>query len=93
MIPLFDSESFAFIGSGDGELIVNCRKCRREAEAQIDAIKITLYATCRFCETRAEFKFRPSVRIAPHLPNRGQSLAAGVGLEGDSLLASGELRL
>lgn len=82
MIPLFDSESFAFIGSADGELIVNCRKCRREAEAQIDAIKITLSATCHFCDTRAEFKFRPSVRVAPHLPHRGQSLEDCVGLDG-----------
>jgi hypothetical protein len=65
MIPLIDSESFAFIGSGDGELIVNCRKCRREAEVQIDVIKIALYATCRFCDSRAEFKFRPLARIAP----------------------------
>jgi hypothetical protein len=65
MIPLFDSESFAFIGSADGELIVNCRKCRREAEAQIDAVTIALSATCRFCDTRTEFKFRPSVRVAP----------------------------
>ena len=88
MIPLFDSEAFAFIGSGDGELIVNCRKCRREAEVQIDAVKIALYATCRFCETRADFKFRPSVRIAPHLPNRGQGPEARVRLESDSLLES-----
>ena len=66
MIPLFDSESFSFIGSADGELIVNCRTCRREAEAQIDATKIALFATCRFCDTSAEFKFRPSVRVAPH---------------------------
>jgi hypothetical protein len=79
MIPLFDSESFAFIGSADGELIVNCRKCKREAEAQIDAIKIALSVTCRFCDTRAEFKFRPSVRIARQLPNRGESLEACVG--------------
>jgi hypothetical protein len=83
MIPLFDSESFAFIGSGDGELIVNCRRCRREAEVQIDAIKIAVCATCRFCETSAEFKFRPSVRIAPQLPNRGKSQEPCVGREGD----------
>lgn len=88
MIPLFDSEWFAFIGSADGELIVNCRKCRREAEAQIDATKIALSVTCRFCDTTAEFKFRPSVCIAPHLPNRDQSLEACVGLEGDSLFTS-----
>jgi hypothetical protein len=86
MIPLFDSEIFAFIGSADGELIVNCRKCRREAEAQIDATKIALSVTCRFCDTSAEFKFRPSVRIATHIPNFGQSLDACVGLEGDSLV-------
>ena len=86
MIPLFDSESFAFIGSADGELIVNCRKCRREAEAQIDAIEITLSATCRFCDTKADFKFRPSVRVASHFANRGQSLEDSVGLEGGSIL-------
>ncbi len=86
MIPLFDSEMFAFIGSADGELIVNCRKCRREAEAQIDTIKIALSVSCRFCDMRAEFKFRPSVSIATHLPNRDQSLEVCVGLEGDSLV-------
>ncbi len=42
VVPLFDSESFAFIGSADGELIVNCRKCRREAEAAIDTTKVAL---------------------------------------------------
>jgi hypothetical protein len=88
MIPLFDSESFSFIGSADGELIVNCRKCRREAEAQIDAIKIALSVTCQFCDTTAEFKFRPSVGIVPDLRNRGQNREACVGLEGDSALAS-----
>jgi hypothetical protein len=41
------------------------RACRREAEAQIDTIKIVLSVACRFCGTNAEFKFRPSVRIAP----------------------------
>ena len=86
MIPLFDSESFAFIGSADGELIVNCRTCRREAEAQIDIIRIALLVSCRFCGTDAEFKFRSSVRIAPHPPNRRQSLESCVGVEGDSLL-------
>jgi transcription elongation factor Elf1 len=65
MIPLFDSESFAFIGSADGELIVNCRECRREAEGQIDTIKIALLVTCRVCGTKAEFRFRPLVHIAP----------------------------
>jgi hypothetical protein len=65
MIPLFDSESFAFIGSADGELIVNCRTCRCEAEAQIDIVNIALSVTCSVCGTNAEFKFRPSVRIAP----------------------------
>ena len=84
---MYDRILFAFIGGADGELIVNCRKCRREAEAQIDAIKIALSVSCSFCETRAEFKFRPSVRIGPHLPNRDQVLESGVGLEGDSLLA------
>ena len=84
MIPLFDSELFAFIGSADGELIVNCRKSRREAEAQIDTIKIALSVTCRFCDTSAEFKFRPSASIATQPPNRDQSLEACVGLEGDS---------
>lgn len=87
MIPLFDSESFAFIGSADGELIVNCRKCRREAEAQIDAINIALSVTCSFCETRAEFKFRPSVRMS-HRPNPSQRPGDGAGLAGDSHLAS-----
>ncbi len=86
MIPLFDSESFAFIGSADGELIVNCRKCRCEAEAQIDTIKIALSVTCRVCGTNAEFRFRPSVRVAPRLTNGRQSLEACVGVEGDSLL-------
>jgi hypothetical protein len=65
VVPLFDSESFAFIGSADGELIVNCRKCRREAEAVIDTLKVALVVTCRSCEVNAEFKFRPSVHIAP----------------------------
>ena len=65
MIPLFDSESFAFIGSADGELIVNCRQCRHEAAAQIDTIKIALWVTCPACGMTAEFKFRPSVHIAP----------------------------
>ncbi len=65
MIPLFDSESFAFIGSADGELIVNCRQCRHEAEAQIDTIKIALSVTCPACGMTAEFKFRPSVHISP----------------------------
>jgi DNA-directed RNA polymerase subunit RPC12/RpoP len=87
MIPLFDSESFAFIGSAEGELIVNCRKCRSEAEVQIDAIKIVLSATCRHCDSRAEFKFRPSVRVAPQLPDRRQSLDDCVILDGDRLLA------
>ena len=64
MIPLFDSESFAFIGSADGELIVNCRQCRHEAEGQIDSIAIALLVSCPICGTRAEFKFRPSVRLA-----------------------------
>ena len=63
MIPLFDSESFAFIGSADGELIVNCRDCREEAEAQIDVEKIALFVTCPCCGMSAEFRFRPSVRI------------------------------
>ena len=65
MIPLFDSESFAFIGSADGELIVNCRECHCEAEGEIDTMKIALRVTCRVCGTKAEFKFRPSVHIAP----------------------------
>jgi len=65
MIPLFDSESVAFIGSADGELIVNCRQCRHEAEAQIDCIKIALSVTCPACGMKAEFRFRPSVQIAP----------------------------
>jgi hypothetical protein len=65
MIPLFDSESFAFIGSADGELIVNCRDCREEAEAQIDIEKIALLVRCPSCGMNAEFRFRPSVRIAP----------------------------
>jgi hypothetical protein len=64
VIPLFDSESFAFIGSADGELIVNCRKCRREAEAVIDTKKVALLVSCRPCELEAEFKFRPSVCVA-----------------------------
>ena len=76
MIPLFDSETFAFIGSADGELIVNCRKCRQEAEAQIDVRKIALSVTCRFCDTRAEFKFRPSVCVAPPIQD---DLFAGAG--------------
>ena len=83
MIPLFDSELFAFIGSADGELKVNCRTCRREAEAQIDVIKIALSVTCRFCGTNAEFKFRSSVRIAPTY-----QIAARTRVEGDSLLTS-----
>ena len=64
MVPLFDSESFAFIGSADGELIVNCRKCRREAEAVIDILKVALLVACHACELKAEFKFRPSVHVA-----------------------------
>jgi hypothetical protein len=88
MIPLFDSESFAFIGSADGELIVNCRKCRCEAEAQLNIIKVALAVTCRFCGTNAEFKFRPSVRIAPRLPTRRQSIEACIGVEDNSLLTS-----
>lgn len=65
VVPLFDSESFAFIGSADGELIVNCRKCRREAEAAIDTTKVALLVACKACELKAEFKFRPSVYVAP----------------------------
>jgi len=65
MIPLFDSDLFAFIGSADGELIVNCRKCRREAEVQIDTIKIALLLACPACDLKAQFRFRPSVHIAP----------------------------
>lgn len=65
MIPLFDSESFAFIGSADGELIVNCRRCRGEAEVQIDTTKIALVVACRACDMKGEFKFRPSVHFAP----------------------------
>jgi hypothetical protein len=65
MIPLFDSDFFAFIGSADGDLIVNCRKCRCEAGGQIDTLKIALFLTCPACGMKAEFKFRPSVHIAP----------------------------
>jgi hypothetical protein len=64
VVPLFDSESFAFIGSADGELIVNCRKCRREAEAAIDTTRVALLVACRICELKAEFKFRPSVHVS-----------------------------
>lgn len=63
MIPLFDSEAFAFIGSADGELIVNCRECHREAEVQIDPGAMVLRAICPDCAMQAQFKFRPSARI------------------------------
>ncbi len=65
MIPLFDSELFAFIGSAEGELIVNCRECHCEVEGRIDTIKVALLVHCRVCGTKAEFRFRPSVHIAP----------------------------
>ena len=65
MVPLFDSEWFAFIDSADGELIINCRECHREADAQIDTVTIALLASCPECGVRAEFRFRPSVSIAP----------------------------
>ena len=63
MIPLFDSELFAFIGSADGELIVNCRNCREEADAELDASRMLLLVTCAGCGIDAEFRFRSSVQL------------------------------
>ena len=55
MKPLFDSEDFAFIGSGERELHDNCRKCGNPASVEIDSSNLSLYAKCSSCGSEVNF--------------------------------------